>query len=147
MLHAGANPDVVKDARFDQAALSPPTKAAVEKEMAAKGLRQVAAGEPADAQVAVYMIGTAGSSEQTLGQFFSYNVSWPLMMSGYTPTQSLRIYEKGTIIIDIIDPAMKSAVWRATASGEIDRARSQEERLAVIAKIVQDSLKKFPPKK
>ena len=57
----------------------------------------------------------------------------------------MRIYETGTIILDIIDPAKKSAVWRATASGEIDREKSQEKRLELIGKVIDDALKKFRP--
>jgi len=146
VLNKAVNPDVVRDGRFEQAALSPPTKAAVEKAMAAKGYRMAGPGEQADAQVAVWLIGAAGMSSQTLGQFANYNVAWPLMVGGYTPTQAMRIYETGTIILDIIDPAKKAAVWRATASGEIDRAREQDERIALIEKVIQDALKKFPPK-
>jgi hypothetical protein len=146
VLNKSVNPDVVKDGRFEQDALSPPTKAAVEKAMAAKGYRLVAAGQPADAQVAVWLIGAAGMTSQTLGQFANYNAAWPLMVGGYTPTQSMRIYETGTIILDIIDPAKKSAVWRATASGEIDREKSQEKRVELIGKVIDDALKKFPPK-
>jgi hypothetical protein len=146
VIQAGVNPDVVQDARFDQAALAPPVKASVERAMAAKGYTLAGPGQTADAQVAVYLIGRAGTSSQELGQFLSYNVGWPLMMTGYAPTQSLRIYEQGTIILDVIDPAKKTAVWRATATGEINRENSQEKRLALIDKIVNDSLKKFPPK-
>jgi hypothetical protein len=146
VIHAGANPDVVKDARLEQGALSPPTKASVERAMAAKGYRLVAAGAAAPAQVAVYLIGRAGTSSQDLGQFIPYTVSWAYMVGGYTPTQALRIYETGTLILDIIDPAKKSAVWRGTATGEIDRENSQEKRLAIIDTLVQNMLKKFPPK-
>ena len=146
VLNKAVNPDVVRDARFEQEALSPPTKAAVEKAMAAKGYRLVGPGEQADAQVAVWLIGAAGMSSQTLGQFANYNVAWPLMAGGYNPTQAMRIYETGTIILDIIDPAKKSAVWRATASGEIDRAREQDDRIKIINKVIEDALKKFPPK-
>jgi hypothetical protein len=146
VIQAAVNPDVVQDARFDQAALAPPVKASVESAMAAKGYRLAGPGETADAQVAVYLIGRAGTSSQDLGQFLSYNVGWPILMTGYTPAQSMRIYEVGTIILDVIDPAKKSAVWRATATGEINRENSQEKRLALIDKVIRDSLKKFPPK-
>jgi hypothetical protein len=146
VINASVNPDIVQDNRFSAEALAPPVKVAVEREMAAKGYRLVGAGDTADATVAVYMIGRAGTSDQTLGQFISYNVGWPLLVTGYTPTQSLRIFETGTIIIDVIDPAEKMAVWRATTTSEIDRANSQEKRLSLLDKVVRDSLKKFPPK-
>ena len=146
VINKSTNPNVVQDGVINQDALSPPTKAAVEKEMAAKGYRLVPTGEPADAQVAVYLIGSAGTSTQELGQFLPYYASFSLGITSYGPAQSMRIYETGTIIIDIIDPAKKSAVWRATTSGEINRENSQEKRLAIVAKVIQDSLKKFPPK-
>jgi Domain of unknown function (DUF4136) len=146
VINKSTNPNVVNDGVINQEALSPPTKAAVEREMAAKGYRLVGAGEPADVQVAVWLIGSAGTSTQELGQFLPYYASFTLGMTSYGPAQSMRIYETGTIVFDIIDPARKSAIWRATASGEINRENSQEKRLAIVAKMVQDVLKKFPPK-
>jgi hypothetical protein len=37
-------------------------------------------------------------------------------------------------------------MWRGSASGEINRENSQEKRLTIVSKVVQDMLKKFPPK-
>jgi len=147
VINKSTNPNVVNDGVINQDALSGPTKAIVEREMAAKGFRQVPAGQPADAQVAVYLIGSANTSTQELGQFMSYAATFSLGMTSYGPAQSMRIYEVGTIILDIIDPAKKAAVWRTTTSGEINRENSQEKRMAIITKVVQDALKKFPPKK
>jgi hypothetical protein len=147
VINKSTNPNVVRDGVISQEALSPPTKGFVEREMAAKGYKQVTTGEPADAQVAVYLIGSAGTSTQELGQFLPYAATFSLGITSYGPAQSMRIYEVGTIVLDIIDPAKKSAVWRATTSGEINRENSQEKRLAIVAKVIQDALKKFPPKK
>lgn len=146
VINKSTNPNVVQDGVINQEALSGPTKAAVEREMAAKGYRLVAAGEPADVQLAVYLIGSAGTSTQELGQFLPYYASFSLGMTSYGPAQSMRIYETGTIIIDVIDPAKKNAMWRGSASGEINRENSQEKRLTIVSKVVQDMLKKFPPK-
>ena len=78
VINKSTNPNVVRDGVINQEALSPPTKAIVEREMAAKGFQLVAAGQPADAQVAVYLIGSAGTSTQELGQFLLYYASFSL---------------------------------------------------------------------
>ena len=93
VINKSTNPNVVNDGVINQDALSPPTKAAVEREMAAKGYRMVGAGEPADVQVAVWLIGSAGTSTQELGQFLPYYASFTLGMTSYGPAQSMRIYE------------------------------------------------------
>jgi hypothetical protein len=147
VINKSTNPNVVNDGVINQDALSGPTKAIVEREMAAKGFKQVPAGQPADAQVAVYLIGSANTSTQELGQFLSYAATFSWGITSYGPAQSMRIYEVGTVVFDIIDPAKKAAVWRSTTSGEINRENSQEKRMAIITKIIQDALKKFPPKK
>ena len=52
-------------------------------------------------------------------------------------------YDETTLVIDIADASKKELVWRGTGTGIIRGKLSEEDRAAVIAKILAD----FPPKK
>lgn len=48
---------------------------------------------------------------------------------GWAPgTESMRVYEKGSLILDIVDADSEKPVWRASAQAEIDRDRPDEVR-------------------
>ena len=54
-------------------------------------------------------------------------------------------YAKGTLILDIVDPAQKQLIWRGSAQSEIQTA-SQEKKLEKLNKAVAKILSNFPPK-
>jgi hypothetical protein len=63
---------------------------------------------------------------------------------GYGMSQTdVSYYDETTVIIDIIDTNKKELAWRGTGTGIIRGKLSEEERNAVIAKIMEE----FPPKK
>ena len=61
--------------------------------------------------------------------------------------QDLRVYDEGTIIVDVISPKDKRLVWRGTARGAVDPGLTPEEREKRIQEVVHDILADFPPKK
>jgi hypothetical protein len=122
----------------------PVIKPVVEQELAKKGLTAASGGTP-DVYASYYLLITAGDSSQAMGQFISPTMEW-----GVPPfqgaTQSLNIYEQGSLILDLSSPALKSAVWRGVAKAEIDRQRSEPKRDARIQEAVREMFKKYPPK-
>ena len=63
---------------------------------------------------------------------------------GYGPTQTdVSYYDETTLVIDIADIDKKELVWRGTGTGIIRGKVSDEDRDAVIDKIMSD----FPPQK
>lgn len=122
----------------------PVIKPAVEQELAKKGLTPAAGGTP-DVYASYYLLITAGDSSQAIGQFISPTMEW-----GVPPfqgaTQSLNIYEQGSLILDLSSPALKSAVWRGVAKAEIDRQRTEPKRDARIQEALREMFKKYPPK-
>jgi hypothetical protein len=50
--------------------------------------------------------------------------------------------EIGTLVIDIIDPASKSIIWRGWGKADVDRTPAQTEQL--IQKLVPEILRNFP---
>jgi hypothetical protein len=122
----------------------PVIRPAVEQELTKKGLTP-AQGGPPDLYASYYVLITAGDSSQYMGQFISPTMEW-----GVPPfagaTQSLKIYEQGSLILDLSSPSLKSAVWRGVAKAEIDRQRSASQREARIREAVREMAKKYPPK-
>jgi Domain of unknown function (DUF4136) len=122
----------------------PVIRPAVEQELVKKGLTPVQGGT-ADLYASYYVLITAGDSSQYMGQFISPTMEW-----GVPPfagaTQSLKIYEQGSLILDLSSPSLKSAVWRGVAKAEIDRQRSASQRDARIREAVREMVKKYPPK-
>jgi hypothetical protein len=61
-----------------------------------------------------------------------------------TPTQSLEIIDRGSLVLDV--SANKMVVWRGAAKAKIKTDEKRERREALLREAVRDLLKKFPPK-
>jgi len=125
--------------------LEPVLRQAVDQELAKRGMTLVASGTP-DFYVNYYVLIGPASSSQYQGQFIGAVPAWGLpdfMMS----TTALKAFEQGSVILDISSVSLKAVVWRAVAEAEIDRQRSDAERVKRIQDGVREMLKKFPPKK
>jgi len=128
-----------------KARLEPVIREAVDQELAKRGMTLVASGTP-DFYVNYYVLIGPGSSSQYQGQFIGAVPAWGLpdfMMA----TTAFSAFEQGSVILDISSVSLKTVVWRAVAQAEIDRQRSDVERVKRIQDGVREMLKKFPPKK
>jgi hypothetical protein len=138
LIKKSGDPEVLRK-RFE-----PVIKPAVEQELVARGLKPAQGGTP-DLYAYYYILLTAGDSSQAMGQFLSPTMEW-----GVPPftgaTQSLKIYEQGSLILDLSSPALKSAVWRGIAKAEVHRQNSEEKRDQIVREAVRDMIKKYPPK-
>ena len=63
---------------------------------------------------------------------------------GYDEVSS---YDKGTVLIDFVNPKDKRMVWRGTASDVVDPDLTPAEREERIQEAVHEILAQFPPKK
>jgi len=118
---------------------------AVEEALARRGLTK-AAMPPADLHVSYYVLIGPNVAAQTMGQFVRPVPEWGL--PPFAPaTQSLEIYEQGTLILDVADAAADRMIWRGSARAEIDRQNSAAVRAERIRTAVRDMLKKFPAKR
>lgn len=64
---------------------------------------------------------------------------------GYTKTYDVS-YEKGTLIIDVVDTTSDRLIWRGTAQAKTDPDADRSQRREKLEKAVQKILKEFPPK-
>jgi hypothetical protein len=120
--------------------------AAIEEALTAKGLPKVAAGQQPDFVVAYFGLISMNTSSQVMGQFIPGTMEW-----GIPPfegrTQSLKIYEQGSIVLDVMSPDTKKPIWRAIARAEVHRERPDAERNKTVRAAIFDLVKEFPPKK
>lgn len=119
--------------------------AAVEEALIKKGFAKAAAGQAPDFLVAYFGLVSTNMDAQVIGQFIPGTMEW-----GIPPfegrTQSLKIYEQGSLVLDVRTP-QGNPMWRGIARAEMHRERSDAERNKNVRAAVFDLVKEFPPKK
>ena len=124
--------------------IEPTLMAAVEKELADRGLKKAAAGDP-DIRVHYYALVTVGFATQTVGQFLPAVPEWGV--APYVPaTSSFDIIQRGSIVLDVLSTQLARVVWRGIAESDIDEIKDDAEREALIRKAVGDLVRKLPRK-
>jgi hypothetical protein len=122
----------------------PTIKDAVEQELAKSGLAPATSGTP-DLMLHYYFLAGPNSESQYRGQFIGAIPPWGVPDFEMT-TSSLKIFEEGTLILDIIDGPKRQICWRGIARAEINRQNSAAKRDQRLREAVGELLKKFPPK-
>ena len=138
LMREGGDPEAIR-ARWE-----PTIKNAVEKELTNRGLVPATSGVP-DLYLNYYFLSGPNSEAQTRGQFIGAIPPWGLPDFEMT-TSSLKIFEQGTLILDLIDGPKRQIVWRGIGEAEVDRQRTPVEREKRIRGAMAELLKKFPPK-
>ena len=64
---------------------------------------------------------------------------------GISTTTTVREYQEGTLLIDVIDPSANKLVWRGSGQARIRQSSTPEDRKARIDEAVKEILEKFPP--
>lgn len=70
---------------------------------------------------------------------------WGYMGGGMGPQAYMRDYDERVIVLDVVDPASRKLLWRATARNALDEDASPQERTGQIDRMVKQMLKGFPP--
>jgi hypothetical protein len=115
--------------------------AAVDKELAAKGLRKVDAGTSPDLLVAYHAsVNNKTQLNTTNMGGYGWGYGWGGGGSSTTTVQEIPV---GELIVDIGDPKTKKMLWQGTAT---DTLSDKPQKVAdKIDKVVEDMFKKFPP--
>ena len=139
-------PDAVTNPTLSEEALMPALVAAVDRELAARGLTK-AAPESADIHVAYFAALSVGFNQSYLGEHYGYITGWasPIPI-GLAPTTNVNVYEKGTVLVDIVNRAANKAVWRGTALTRIAPEHSVDKRIERINDAVKRMFEKYPVK-
>jgi hypothetical protein len=130
-------------------AIGPAIVTAVDKQLTGRGL--VASDrDTADIHVVYFAALTVGADQTYLGEYYGYVTGWGSPIpQGLAPSTSMTVYEKGTIVIDIVQRASKRAIWRGSVVTRIHQERTLQERVARINEGTERMFKRFPipPKK
>src|SRR5918993_2433967 len=107
---------------------------AVEEELTKRGLAQASGAQP-DFNVTYYLLITAGSSSQEMGQFLPA-VTYYGVPPFAPQTTSLSIYPKGTLVLDVATPEPRHVVWRAVTQAKIELDNTEAQRTARLRDVV-----------
>ena len=109
----------------------------IEAAMQEKGLNVLKSGSPSD-----YLLAYTIASESTLDDetlLKRYNIS-----PGFNaPTTGNNIYEKGTLLIHIINANTRQTVWQSVVQANIHSKLSDEQRRTNIRAVVRSMLRKL----
>lgn len=139
----------VSNPTLSQEALGPAIVAAVDRQLTARGLKQTDS-ETADVHVAYFAALTVGFNQSYLGEHYGYVTGWPSPIApGLAPSTSSTVYEKGAIVIDIVQRAAKRAIWRGSMVTRVAQERTLDERIKRVNEATDRVFQKFPirPKK
>jgi hypothetical protein len=137
---ADDNPAAVKEK------VDPVIQDAVEKGLTARGWQKVAAGQVPQVYVTYYVLISTNQSRQTMGQFVPTVPEWGIPPFSYGATQSLKVFEEGSLILDLTEAKNRAIVWRAQAVAELQRQRQPAQREVALRAALADMLKKLPKK-
>ena len=137
-------PDAASNPMLTHEALGPHIVAAVDRELTARGLTQAPAAS-ADVHVTYFAALTVGFSQTYLGEYYGYVTGWGSPVpAGLAPSTSSSVYEKGTVLVDVVDPAGKRAIWRGTVITRIAQEHTLEKRIERINEAAVRMFKQFP---
>jgi hypothetical protein len=134
------------DIRVDNPLLDTHIRSAVENALDAKGYI-ITGGNP-DFQLIYHAavtkeIAVARTSTPVYppGYYGWHYVAQPVWVEQAVPYT----YEKGSLILDIIDARNEKLMWRGSIQAEVDKTATPQMRAGRIAEAVKDMLAQFPP--
>jgi hypothetical protein len=116
--------------------------AAIDAELANKGLRKVDATADPDVVVAYH------ATFDTTLQIAGFGSGWGGYRFGGTRTGAARAEEilVGTLIVDVVDARSKSIAWRGSATKDVDLRADPEKRDKNIRRAAEKLFKHYPPR-
>ena len=138
--------DVNKGGIYDNSLTEKRIESAVARELTAKGLRQVSLDEPQDLRVHYWVnvqdkqrLESGGTSVGVArGPYGGYG--WGAGYGGGVTTYE---YKEGTLILDLIEPAKRQLVWRATIVGTLQD--STKDNVELGNKAIAKAFESYPP--
>lgn len=120
-------------------------EAAIEKTLAAKGLRRMDA--KADGKPDLWVVLHAKLKNDR--QITSYNAGWGWGWRGWGGggISTARIYDVpvGTLVVDLVDTKEKELVWRGAASRDVGAGETPQERAEITQKAIDRLFEGYPP--
>jgi hypothetical protein len=108
----------------------------VSQALIARGYRPAAAGTQADFDVAAYATANQALDINT----FDYGYTWSGWPRQYTEVNT---YEKGTVIVDLVDPNTHQLLWRGQGVAAV--SENPQRFMDEMARVVNSVVSKLPP--
>jgi Domain of unknown function (DUF4136) len=138
--------DENKGGIYDNSLMQKRIESAVVRELVGKGLRQVALDEPQDLLVH-YWVNVqdkqrleSGGTSVGVARGPRGGYGWGAGYGGGVTTYD---YKEGTLILDLIEPAKKQLVWRATIVGTLQD--STKDNVELGNKAIAKAFESYPP--
>lgn len=119
-------------------------KSALEAELPLRGLSKAAEGS---GDLLVGFHASVSQKIEVTPTTISYGYGWGRGYVGTTYGNDVRTYDEGTLIVDLIDAATKTLVWRGTARATVYKDADPEYRTTRIREAVQAILERYPPQR
>jgi len=132
------NPAAMK-ARFEPVIID-----AVQNEMASRGLTIADASGTPQFYVNYYVLISTNQSRQTMGQFLPTVPEWGIPPFSYGATQSLKVFEEGSLVLDVTSAKTRLLIWRGMAVAELQRKSTPQDRDTRLRAAIAEVVKKFP---
>lgn len=135
-------PDAKGDPTLTQEVLGPHIIEAVDRELTARGWTKITTGEP-DVKVVYYAALAVNIDAAQLGSYYQYTTGWGVLV-GTTATTSTEVYERGSIVVDVVSREANRAIWRGSAATRVNRENNLDKRVARLNEAIADMFEKFP---
>lgn len=137
-------PDELTNPTLSQEVLGPHIVAAVDRELARRGLTEVDQSA-ADVLVVYFAAMTVGVHSSYVGEYYGYLTGWGSPVpSALAPSTSVDIYEQGTVVVDMVQRTSNRAIWRGSVATRVHQQRKLEERIARINEGAERIFERFP---
>ncbi|NRD74997.1 DUF4136 domain-containing protein [Shewanella sp. VB17] len=123
-------------------------RTAVDSQLSLKGIKLT---DPAKADVLVNYLTKVDKkiNVDTFNSNYGYNPyyghGWGMSGSMYSQT-TVREYEVGTLILDMVNRESGQLIWRGSVADTIRDQNTPEERVEVVNQAISEMLKNYPPK-
>jgi len=118
-------------------------RTSLEAELPARGLTK--AGDGADLLVTYHV--SVHQKIAVTPTTMTYGYGWGRGYAGVAYGNEVRVYDEGTLLLDLLDGKTKTLIWRGTARGTVYEGSSPEDREQRIRDAVQQTLAVYPPLK
>lgn len=124
-------------------------QSAVDRELLLKGYRkEVTAGKTPDFWVTFHAAMKRKVEVTTYSGYYGYGwwgYPWGYFGGGMGPESYVRDYDERVIVLDMVDPASRKLLWRATARDALDEDATPQQKTTQIERMVGQMLAGFPP--
>jgi len=134
-------PGALDNPNLSAKVLDPHIVAAIDRELAARGLKQVDQAE-SDVRVVYYAAMHVGVESDVLGSYYRYTTGWALPAVSPS-TASMTIYQRGSVIVDVVNRT-DTAIWRGSVATRVNHENTLDKRIARINEAIAKIFERFP---